>query len=194
MRLTAAVKSSVKVAALIFAFALFASVSKADTTYTYTGNLFDQFVSPAACPTECKITGSFTVATPLTPSSSYYFVPASFSFTDGAYTFNQNNTTSFAFGVITNELSQIIGWNMDWSNGTVSMFSGTGPSVICTSGCTVTDGRFLGDGLGSASVVGNPGTWSTPGGPTGVPEPSTIVLLAAGLMVLTLRLLVKATA
>ena len=196
MRLTSYFKASLKVAAIIFAATLFASAGKADVTYTYTGHLFTGFTGGAACPTECQIAGSFTVTNPLPVSSSGYLfgstLPTSFSFTDGAFTFNNTNTTSSDFGFITDPTGKLIGWNMDWFIGTLAMFTSTGPSAICTAGCSVTDIRN-GDGS-SAFNTNTPGTWSIPGGPTGVPEPSTMLLLAAGLAALALRSIVKAGA
>src|SRR5271154_1873836 len=97
---------------LLLTFCMAASV-KADTTYTYTGNAFDTFFGDSTCGSLCDITGSFTVAAPLTPDANYYFTPLSFSFTDGITTFTQSDVTMADFGVVTNSLSQIVGWNMD---------------------------------------------------------------------------------
>ena len=58
-------------------------------------------------------------------------------------TINQANMTSSAVGVITDATGSIAVWNMGFINGETSIYTGTGPSLICTSsGCTVTDGAF----------------------------------------------------
>src|SRR6266852_9607446 len=86
---------------VIGSLALFATVSEANTVYTYTGNPFNQFFS-ATCPPECDISGSFTVSAPLAPNltSLFIFTPNSFSFTDGIVTVTQTNATTSAFEVI----------------------------------------------------------------------------------------------
>lgn len=147
------------VSLIVAACALFTLQGRADTTYTYTGNTFNQFGGGASCPSQCSIAGSFTVANPIPPNFSGYFVPTAFSFTDGTVTVTQANSTDSAFGVTTNSQGKIIVWNMQFINAATSMYSGTGPSPLCPSDCTVTDGSFS---TGSyASIVDSPGTWSS---------------------------------
>lgn len=162
---------------LTLTVALFTVPSPADTIYTYTGLHFDDFGGATACPPDCGITGSFTVSSPLIPDSAYYFTPDSFSFTDGGVTFNQSTVSKADFGVITDEAGNIIGWNMDWFQGDYSMFSGTGDSVVCPSGCTPTDGIFTSSGFGR--IVGPRGTWNSIQAAS-VPEPASLLLLGMG--------------
>jgi hypothetical protein len=66
------------------------TASEVTTTYTYTGNPFTGFHGSSACPPQCKITGSFTIAGPppanLTLSDQQFqfdITPLAYSFTDG---------------------------------------------------------------------------------------------------------------
>ena len=147
------------VSLMVVACALFTLQGRADTTYTYTGNAFSQFGGGASCPTQCSISGSFTVANPLAPNFSGYFVPTAFSFTDGTVTITPANSTNSAFGVTTDSHGRIVVWNMQFINAGTSMFTGTGTSPLCPNNCTITDGSFS---TGSyASIVGSPGSWSS---------------------------------
>jgi hypothetical protein len=195
MRLISYSKYGISLFAILLALTVFASVGKADTTYYYTGAPFTGWTGGATCLTECGITGSFTVATALVPGQTGYLfgssLPTSFSFTDGAFKFDNITTTSSDWGFVVNGLGQIAQWNLDWHIGSINMYSSTGPSAVCPSGCTITDIRN--GGGSSAFNTDSLGTWSlTP--PKSTPEPSTILLLAAGLIALTLRLIVKAAA
>lgn len=147
------------VSLMVAACALFTLQGRADTTYTYTGNTFNQFGGGASCPSQCSISGSFTVASPLAPNFSGFFVPTAFSFTDGTVTMTQANTTTSAFGVTTNSQGRITVWNLEFINAGTSMYTGTGPSPLCPSNCTVTDGSFSASSY--ASIVGSPGSWSS---------------------------------
>jgi hypothetical protein len=151
--------------------------ARADSfTYSYVGNAYNQFGGTFACPPVCGITGSFTVAAPLTPNANYYFTPLSFSFTDGLTVFTPTSVTKSDFGVVTNLLGQIIGWNMDWQIPTDEMFSGTNPPGCV--GCRVVDGSFDGN-IAFAEINDTPGKWSAS---SSVPEPSSIVMLCTGLL------------
>jgi hypothetical protein len=143
---------------LVVALGLFALPSRADTTYIYAGNSFNEFGS-ATCPPECKITGSFTVSTPLGPNFNGYFTPKSFSFTDGVVSFTQVSATNFAIGIVTDNLGNITVWNLFFQNAQVTMYVSTGPSVICPVGCSAVDGSF--STAFFARILNDPGTWSS---------------------------------
>ena len=81
------------VSLMVAACALFTLQGRADTTYYYTGNSFNQFDGGTSCPSTCGISGSFTVGNPLAPNFSGYFVPTAFSFTDGTVTITPANST-----------------------------------------------------------------------------------------------------
>src|SRR5574337_838439 len=105
-------------AGILFTIGL-AQLCRADTTYTYEGNLFttfNEFVPPIgtgySCPPECKITGSFTVFGPL-DNVNGAVTPESYSFTDGNTTWSSSNvfpfnTTISTFDVGTNGSGQIL--------------------------------------------------------------------------------------
>lgn len=155
----------------------------ADSTYTYTGNTFTYQYGTLSCPPGCSVTGSFTVATPLLADAAYFFTPESFSFSAMGVTFTQSTVSSDAFGVITDASGNIIGWNMNWYEGNYEMFSGTGPSVICPSGCSQVDVIAQVSGstdIGGGGISNSPGTWSVT--TAAVPEPSTILLLGLGML------------
>ena len=159
------------------------SATADEITYTYTGNQFTSFGGSATCPTECNITGSFTLSAPIPSNFSGFFVPDSFSFTDGLVTFTKANATSFAFGFITDSLGDLTAWNLNFIDPSISMFVGTGTSAICPMNCTVTDGSFAPSGpnpINYAQVVDDPGKWSS--AITATPEPSTFVLLGTGIL------------
>jgi len=127
------------------------------TTYSYTGHAYNQFGGTFACPPVCGITGSFTVAAPLSPNQTFFsFTPLSFSFTDGLTTFTPLSVTGSVFQVVTNSFGQIIGWNMDWLTPGDEMFSSTNPPGCV--GCRVVDGSFM--PLGFAEIDNTPGNWS----------------------------------
>jgi PEP-CTERM motif len=179
MRLLARLLTAFAISALTCAL----SASAEEITYTYTGNQFNNFGGDATCPLECNISGSFTISAPLGPDFDGFFVPDSFSFTDGVVTITQANATSFAFGFITDSLGEITVWNVNAIDPLTSMFTSTGPSVICPVGCTVTDGSFAPsavDTINYAQIINDPGTWSSV--TTATPEPSTFVLLGTGIL------------
>ena len=197
MRLTSYLKYGISIFAIVLALTVFASASKADTMYTYTGNLLTGLTGTGGCHCDgTQITGTLILANPLPPGFTGYLfganLPVSFTFTEGGYVFTNSNTTASDFGFITDGLGQIVAWNVDMFSGGWALYTGTGHSNVCSDPrCSVTDIRN-GNGT-SAFNTNNPGKWVDPpidGVP--VPEPSTIVLLAAGLIALTLRLVVRA--
>jgi hypothetical protein len=181
------------VVTLIAVLAVCAPGSRADSTYTYTGNAFNQFGGTFACPTDCAVAGSFTVLNPLAPNSSGFFTPLGFSFEDGNFTFTPLNTTSSAFGVVTDSMGNIVQWNLNWFIGSLAMFSNTGVTAVCTDTikCKVID--VIASPTSFAAVSDAPGIWSSS---TQAPEPSTIFLLTLTLLMLCAghKLLRKANA
>jgi PEP-CTERM motif len=168
-------------AVLMCALTLFVVASRADTTYTYAGNPFNQFGGSAACPPQCSFSGFFTVAGPLPDSSTVGFTPLTFSFTDGLSTVTQANALAFEGEVITNSSGEIVSWNLGFDeNSCVTgpcFFSGTNPPGCM--GCRVVDGSFGPEAFGFAEIDNSPGVWTMS---TSAPEPSSLLLLGMGLM------------
>jgi hypothetical protein len=160
---------------LLVAIFLFSIPAKADTVYTYTGLNFI-----TGC-TTCSITGSFAVAAPLAPDLNgttcgpgipavpvcIPVIPDSFSFTDnGGITITSSTAAFDYFYVNTDDDGNITNWNIFMS------LSPVGETSLATF-------RFfeaLGDQSNDGSIP-SPGTWS-------VPEPSSMLLLATGLLAL----------
>ena len=113
-------------AVLIGALTLFAVTSRADTTYMYAGNPFNQFGGSAVCPPQCSFSGFFTVAAPLPDSSTVGFAPLTFSFTDGLSTITQTNALAFEGEVITDSSGEIVSWNLAFDQNTCL----TGPCFV----------------------------------------------------------------
>ncbi len=155
--------------------ALFLSASLvawADTTYTYTGNDFTTAVSPFT--TSDSVSGSFTVASPFGDDSTYdNFTPISFSFTDGQQAVTNLNASTQSFDVSTNASGEVDQWNL-------TVFDST--SFITTQSYAsgkVTDFGGLAD-IGYGTNSNTPGTWMMQTSVT--PEPSSLLLLATGLL------------
>ncbi len=157
------------------------STVHADVIYTYSGNDFTTFFS-ASCPSVCAISGHFVLPNALAPNLSTLttIMPSSFSFTDGAVTIDSANSApgpfgSTYFGVTTDSLGSITGWNNQYFSAMDFMFSSTNPPGC--SGCTVTDqsGDFASTYF--AENLNNPGNWTS----TNTPEPSAMSLFAIGL-------------
>jgi hypothetical protein len=170
---------------LLLCFMLPGSV-RADTfTYTYTGDLFTQFSLSGQCPSECKITGSFTVPTRLTGGMSLQSVsPVSFVFSDGNnnITSGDEDPTALQFRIATNRRGNIDGWYIvleDLSHD-LEMQTLNAPAFdLNVRDLTAAAGEYQAENMNS------PGTWS----PSAVPEPSSLMLFVTGL----LGLLVLAT-
>src|ERR1700683_3515360 len=116
MQAVRVLKLSSHIIGVLLFLALFVPSSKAgSTTYNYTGNPFNQFGGLAACPPQCNITISFTVATAFGPDANEVgALPLSFVVKDGFETITKGNATSFSFGFFsTNAAGVIIGWNID---------------------------------------------------------------------------------
>jgi hypothetical protein len=153
-------EAQVLILALVFATVFGLDVQPASaqtTTYSYTGNAYNQFGGTFTCPPVCGIRGSFTVAAPLPPTSNFSFTPISFSFTDGLTTFTPANTTNPAFDVVTDSSGNIVSWNMQWLSPNDAMFSGTNPPGCV--GCRVVDGSFNPNAFAERDNA--PGIWTS---------------------------------
>jgi hypothetical protein len=167
----------------VLALVLLAPSSKADTTYTYTGNDFNSFGGGGACPPQCDMTISFTLATALGGDANEVGAdPLSFAVSDGLTTITQATALSSSFGFFSTDASgNIIGWNIDAISALYGMFSGTGPAGCA--GCTVLDASFLqSDTIDMFALIKNdPGKWTVS---SNVPEPSGALMLGMGVLTL----------
>jgi hypothetical protein len=184
---------------IILAGTCLAPQAKADTTYSYTGTLLNNFFGSDSCTGglggvgECQVTGTITLSSPLGDNMTVVccgenvFDVVSFSFTDGFGELTQTNSEgSFDFG--TDSSGTINAWNI-----------GIGTDAICgVDNCYVigslnaTFGSIgdssTNDGTTPVSFTYNDtaGTWkhvST----TSVPEPATLLLLGTGLLTVFTR-------
>lgn len=167
----------------------FGTTAKADTVYTYTGNPFTSFGGVEHCPPECSISGSFTVAAPLLnltlAASGGNVTPLSWSFTDGNATLTQANTDPglFHFNLQTDGSGAITAWSVFLaSSGGDTIGLGTDSGLIDLSNYEA-NSPF---GLGAAQNSNDQGTWTMSSTTTAAPEPSSVVLLLAGLLGLAL--------
>jgi hypothetical protein len=156
--------------------------ARADSVYTYTGN---PFTTTTGCPPLCEVTGSFDVATPLAPNLNLATVnPVSFDLSAGTISLTSGSDSLI---VSTNSSGNIILWS--WQ--VIGPANGEQARILTqssvTAGFTFDDVRF---GTNPAPFVGpivgevfnSPGSWASGTVGTAMPEPSSLSLLAAGLI------------
>lgn len=158
---------------------------RANTLYTYTGNAFTEFSGSYACPPECSITGSFTVAAPLPPNMVFIqqygdnIHAISYDFTDGVHEFNTANSTVTYLNVGTDSSGAIDAW-------LIYLYGATTPTELITNSsllwqlCAFNDCSMDYRTSSFAWNIASPGKWSPPSTPA--TEPSTYVLLGTELL------------
>ena len=185
------VRSMVFTAAIVcfLLAAAFPGTASADQTYTYTGNPFTNDQGTDTCPPECSLSGSFAVSSALGVGLSYVELsPTSYSFTDGNTVWNQSDSTIDGFLMSTNGTGQITNWEIELvlNSGLQPWFfsANNGPNINCV-GCfgTVdqTESSDSNSFTGIAYNGNDEGTW-TVGAVGRVPEPSSILMLGAGIL------------
>lgn len=170
----------------------FATPTRADETYSYTGNSFTSFSGSDSCPSVCGISGSFTLASALPDSSAFPTTPTpiSYSFTDGNFTWTSSNSSIAVFEFGTDSTGDINAWIIslyETSNIRDNLYS-CGSSV-CGSSFHYTgyDNSQLVEIspfsiLGNAIVTNEPGTWIASSSSPSLPEPSSLLFLCTGLL------------
>ena len=178
----------------LFTFGLALS-ARAGTVYTYTGNAFTSFSGVDSCTLgvgECSISGSFTLSSALPDLATFPTSPSpsTYSFTDGKNVWTPANSSLAYF-----EFGTDVGGNIDaWI---ISIYQTTNPEeTLYTCGSSVCDSSFHYTGydnsqfvetspsisiLGNALITNMSGNW-TVSSTTGVPEPSSLLLLSTGLL------------
>lgn len=192
---------------LVVGTALLPSALKADTTYIYAGNAFTNLAANPANGSNVyslsdSLQISLTFASPLAdnlgaPANLQTVTPESFVITDGIYTITNANAYSDTFSVSTDGSGNITNWNMnaleiigndfvqDSSTNevdatTVFFCNGLHPYPNGTVGCNQPGG--------ASDIADNfqePGTWAITGSAPSAPEPSSFLLLTAGLALVT---------
>ena len=148
----------------------FAGAAKADEVYTYTGAPFTVF-DGLSCPSVCSISGSFTLPSAIGPSQTVLNItPLSFSFTDGATTFNSSNSVFQDVGFVTDAAGNISLW----------LFGTFGNSGLSLISANLGPGQAgdLGANNNHFAATCAPGSWKA----VATPEPSALLLLSAGLV------------
>lgn len=170
---------------------------RADTVYTYAGNTFTQSAGTDTCPPQCSITGNFTLAAPLPANDTVWYPTVlstlSFDFTDGSNVWTNLNSTVSQFSVETNAAGNIVEWDIIMTNTSgASLYTAFVPDAFSVNnGLFIEEvgyspngevGIFDSTSMGAANYADNGsdpgGTWTT----TTVPETSSSLLLAAGLL------------
>jgi hypothetical protein len=157
--------------------------ARADTVYSYTGNLFTNGVTQNGLTSlpvgpftaNDSVSGSFTVATPI-GGVLHLVTPTSFSFTDGVDTLTNLNSTLSSFEASTDFSGNIVDWHI------FARIVGGNNAFIDTSDImgTAADEGLETDNQGhlvGAENLDDPGKWTVS---TTVPEPSSLLLLASG--------------
>ncbi len=172
--------------ALVAVFSLLATLSmRADTTYSYTGQLFSSFnqVTPVFSNTQ-SVTGSFTVASPLAANlSGASLTPTSFSFTDGLDTLTNTNAQFATFTRFdTDATGNLVHWDVELSLGNILIVTNNYLQIVIPFGAFPQALDIGSNNSNSGNVYSNPGTWSVMEAASPVPEPSTLGLLGTGLL------------
>lgn len=179
------------------------AVAHANSIYSYVGNTFN-IISDAITPsgthsTAMSVTGSFTLGSALAPNIGLTDISGSvlsLSFNDGRSTLdNLATVTLFQFEVGTDATGNIDEWLI--TLGEINIIGGS--TVVGDQDKTITSNSILAVDIGSIKECTNVSSGqfclsaftdhgrieSTPGTWTVTPEPTTAILLAAGMLALT---------
>ena len=174
---------AVRMSIIVVAWLLFLTTgARADTVYTYTGTHLFVSSPPNAYTPMDKVTGTFVLSSPL-PANLPEFTNesallVSWSLADGVNMFTGTGPTLATFEFATGPGGEIQFWCIDEITSDASARIST-ESDFKASG----DQAFADDGESFAYNSDLPGVWSSTT-TSGVPEPSSLVLLGVGVLAL----------
>jgi hypothetical protein len=193
---------------LVFLAASFSGpAAKANVTYTYTGNDFTTVVGSLSETTSDFITASFTFASPLLDVNPDSATPLSWTMSDGVESLSSADYYgSVGFDFETDASGNLLNWYFSaWGQGPCVVSGGicTNPSFSIDNGNAGLGNDLVADSVGYFAFGGSTpawyaensndrGTWTQTAG-SAAPEPSTFLLLSAGLGISSAFRLAKRT-
>lgn len=162
----------------VAAFCVSSLAARADTVYNYVGQNFTFATVPYT--TSDRVTGSFTVATPLAANlSNYSFSPESFTFSDGVQTLTQAQYETV--GTFANFSTDANGNITQYG---VLIFNQISQDLISLSNDSNghADGAVGDVGSAASSAAGSFSQQATVMPAAVTPEPSSILLLGSGML------------
>ncbi len=169
-----------------------AEVARAATIYTYTGGDFvsrliaDETPPRETYTTSMRVSGFFELNSALAPGLDDQNITAdllNYSFNDGRTTITPLNAARANFVVSTDDTGQIVEWVINLSFGNLLVAGDQSRSIFTSNGFD--RGRILECGSSCRlqfidQAMGQPGQWTVVG-PSPVPLPAPVLLLAAAL-------------
>jgi hypothetical protein len=186
LKRSAAMRAACLLACSLFVLTLVAS-ARADAIYTYTGNPFTSCSGPCSGALSGSLTLAQALAANSTTSVQFPAVPGygnvvTWSFTDGNFVWTPSNSPGVLATFTTGSSGQIVQWTLN--GGTATVGSNTFQWQSSNVGCaihmlTCVDSSTVNGTIFAKSTL--PGSWTRT---TTVPEPSSVLLLALGLVAL----------
>jgi hypothetical protein len=141
------------------------------TTYTYTGNTFND----GNLLTD-SVSGEFTVAAPLPDNTTNFFTPISFSFSNGQQTItDKSSLAGESFEITTGSSGNVLMWEI---------FVGDQSGVVIDTANNLDEGQADESVVpigGSGAIFNDPGTWAITTNSSVTPEPASLSLILTGL-------------
>lgn len=165
----------------------FASASRADVVYSYTGPAFNSFVGVYGCAPICRITGTITLPSALPANQPALPIsPSTYRFTDGNQVFDPTTVQQVvSFQVGTDATGRPSSWD-------ITLKTNTSALGLPARAMSTTHGGFerditTQDAIQDVQPGGNascsnctPGVWSPATAVSSFPHPSGLILLVVG--------------